>query len=104
MEYRDRAAFYIVYIEEAHPIDAWQVEDNLEDDVLVMSTISVAEPFGFKPAAVETALKRLLPEQAKPAFYSISPTGSNSSPFSLPGPGSGSCGPDDAFLRRGRMS
>lgn len=39
-QYRDRAAFYIVYIQEAHPIDAWQVEDNLEDDVLVASTIS----------------------------------------------------------------
>jgi hypothetical protein len=39
-EYRDRAAFYIVYIQEAHPIDAWQVDDNLEDDVLVASTVS----------------------------------------------------------------
>ena len=37
-EYRDRVAFYVVYIEEAHPIDAWQVNDNLEDDVLVAST------------------------------------------------------------------
>jgi iodothyronine deiodinase-like protein len=37
-EYRDRAAFYVVYIQEAHPIDAWQVNDNLEDDVLVAST------------------------------------------------------------------
>lgn len=37
-EYRDRAAFYVVYIQEAHPIDAWQVKDNLKDDVLVAST------------------------------------------------------------------
>ena len=37
-EYRDHAAFYIVYIQEAHPIDAWQVDDNLKDDVLVAST------------------------------------------------------------------
>jgi hypothetical protein len=37
-EYKDRAAFYVVYIQEAHPIDAWQVNDNLEDDVLVAST------------------------------------------------------------------
>ncbi len=37
-EYRDRAAFYIVYIQEAHPIDGWQMEANLEDDVLVAST------------------------------------------------------------------
>ena len=38
--YRDRAAFYVVYIQEAHPIDAWQVEDNLKDDVLVASTLT----------------------------------------------------------------
>jgi Iodothyronine deiodinase len=40
-DYRTRAAFYIVYIQEAHPIDAWQVNDNLEDDVLVASTKTV---------------------------------------------------------------
>jgi hypothetical protein len=113
-DYGDRAAFYVVYIQEAHPIDAWQVDDNLEDDVLVKSTMtaderfstaglcvknlgielpaivdgpdnrverlytgwpdrlyvidrdgtiahkSAAGPFGFKPAAVEAALKRIL--------------------------------------------
>jgi type I thyroxine 5'-deiodinase len=37
-QYRDRAAFYIVYIQEAHPIDAWQMDDNVADDVLVAST------------------------------------------------------------------
>jgi type I thyroxine 5'-deiodinase len=37
-EYRDRVAFHVVYIQEAHPIDAWQVSDNLKDDVLVKST------------------------------------------------------------------
>ena len=42
-EYRDRVAFYVVYIEEAHPIDAWQVNDNLEDDVLVASTTTLDE-------------------------------------------------------------
>ena len=42
-EYRDRAAFYIVYIQEAHPIDAWQVDDNLKDDVLVASTMTKDE-------------------------------------------------------------
>ena len=113
-DYRDRAAFYIVYIEEAHPIDAWQLDDNIEDDVLVASTKTMDErlsvagmcvrnlgidlpalvdghdnaveraytgwpdrlyvvdrdgrvayksapgPFGFKPAEVQEALKRLL--------------------------------------------
>jgi Iodothyronine deiodinase len=37
-EFRDRVAFHIVYIQEAHPVDAWQDEDNLKDDVLVQST------------------------------------------------------------------
>ena len=114
-QYRDRAAFYVVYIQEAHPIDAWQVNDNLKDDVLVASTMTAEDrlkvadicvknlkidlpalvdgpdnrverdytgwpdrlyvvdrdgtisyksapgPFGFKPAEVEAALKRLLP-------------------------------------------
>jgi type I thyroxine 5'-deiodinase len=41
--YRDRAAFYVVYIQEAHPIDAWQVSDNLADDVLVASTTTRAD-------------------------------------------------------------
>jgi len=42
-DYRDRVAFHVVYIQEAHPIDAWQVKDNLEDDVLVKSTQTADE-------------------------------------------------------------
>ena len=42
-QYRDRAAFYVVYIQEAHPIDAWQVNDNLKDDVLVASTMTAED-------------------------------------------------------------
>ena len=42
-DYRDRAAFYVVYIQEAHPIDAWQVDANLKDDVLVASTMTKDE-------------------------------------------------------------
>lgn len=37
-EYRDRAAFYVVYIQEAHAIDGWQTDDNLQDNVLVART------------------------------------------------------------------
>ena len=37
-DYRDRVEFYVVYIEEAHPIDAWQLSANLADDVLVATT------------------------------------------------------------------
>jgi hypothetical protein len=42
-DYRDRASFYIVYIQEAHPIDAWQMDDNVKDDVLVASTKTTDE-------------------------------------------------------------
>ena len=42
-DYRDRAAFYIVYIQEAHPIDAWQLDDNIDDDVLIASTKTLDE-------------------------------------------------------------
>jgi type I thyroxine 5'-deiodinase len=42
-EYRDRAAFYVVYIQEAHAIDGWQTEENLEEDVLVASTSTPEE-------------------------------------------------------------
>jgi len=44
-QYRDRVAFYIVYIQEAHPVDAWQLYDNVKDDVLVASTITSDERF-----------------------------------------------------------
>jgi hypothetical protein len=37
-EYRDRVAFYVVYVQEAHPIDAWQMDVNVADDVLVATT------------------------------------------------------------------
>ena len=42
-EYRDRVEFFVVYIAEAHPIDAWQLESNVEDDVLVATTKTAEE-------------------------------------------------------------
>ena len=42
-EYRDRAEFFVVYIQEAHPIDAWQLDINLKDDVLVATTKTADE-------------------------------------------------------------
>jgi type I thyroxine 5'-deiodinase len=42
-DYRDRAAFHIVYIQEAHPIDRWQMDVNVKDGVLVATTNSPAE-------------------------------------------------------------
>jgi type I thyroxine 5'-deiodinase len=42
-EYSDRAEFFVVYIQEAHPIDAWQLNDNIKDDVLVATTKTADE-------------------------------------------------------------
>lgn len=120
-EFQNRVQFYVVYIEEAHPIDAWQVSSNVDDDVLVATTKSADEryavaglcvtklgielpalvdepdnrveraytgwpdrlyvidrdgriafksaagPFGFKPADVESTLKRILAADSQPS-------------------------------------
>ena len=33
-QYKDRAAFYVVYIVEAHSSDMWQMESNVRDGVI----------------------------------------------------------------------
>ena len=42
-EHGQRARFYVVYIQEAHPVDLWQVSSNVEDGVLFTSPQSDAE-------------------------------------------------------------
>ena len=42
-QYKDRAAFYVVYIEEAHPTDGWQMPSNIKDAVLVSSARTLDE-------------------------------------------------------------
>ena len=112
-KYRGKAAFYVVYIGEAHPSDAWQLPSNVKDKVIYKAPTNAEErnaladvcvvrlgiklpalvdgiddatekaysgwpdrlylidrdgrvayksrpgPFGFKPADLEEALKRL---------------------------------------------
>jgi len=41
--YRDRAAFFIVYIGEAHPSDGWQMPNNLKDRIIVSSPMNASE-------------------------------------------------------------
>jgi len=36
-------AFYVVYIEEAHPIDAWQDDDNIKAGISLHSTRTLSE-------------------------------------------------------------
>ena len=40
--YRDDAAFFVVYIGEAHPSDAWQLPSNIRDKVVYRSPTDVA--------------------------------------------------------------
>jgi type I thyroxine 5'-deiodinase len=41
--YKDRVAFYVVYIQEAHPTDLWQLPSNVRDGVLFASPRSDEE-------------------------------------------------------------
>lgn len=42
-QYKDRVAFLVVYISEAHPSDVWQMESNVKDKVVFASPKDEAE-------------------------------------------------------------
>ncbi len=48
-------AFYVVYIEEAHPTDGWQMPSNLKEHILVAS----ARTFDQRDAAADTCVVKL---------------------------------------------
>jgi type I thyroxine 5'-deiodinase len=48
--YRDRAEFYVVYIREAHPIDGWQLNVNIEQNVVFAKPKSLEEKTGVAQA------------------------------------------------------
>ena len=50
--YRDRVAFYVVYIQEAHPTDVWQMESNVKEGVLYASAQSDGERSATASACV----------------------------------------------------
>ncbi|MEZ5353233.1 MAG: deiodinase-like protein [Bryobacteraceae bacterium] len=54
-EYGDRAAFYIVYIEEAHTTDLWQMPANEKQGVLIASPKNAAE----RDAAANACVRNL---------------------------------------------
>ncbi|MCH8988791.1 MAG: hypothetical protein IIA92_08280 [Chloroflexi bacterium] len=33
-QYKDRVEFFVVYVQEAHPTDGWQVEPNIDENIL----------------------------------------------------------------------
>lgn len=41
--YRDHVAFFVVYVQEAHPTDGWQVESNVAEGILFQQHQSYAE-------------------------------------------------------------
>jgi type I thyroxine 5'-deiodinase len=51
--YNDRVAFYVVYIQEAHPTDAWQLQSNIKDNVLVATTRTDAERLAVAGSCVK---------------------------------------------------
>jgi hypothetical protein len=42
-DYKERVAFFVVYIREAHPSDAWQLPVNLRDEVVYASPSNADE-------------------------------------------------------------
>jgi hypothetical protein len=41
--YRDHVAFFVIYIQEAHPTDGWQTESNVAEGILFRQHQSYAE-------------------------------------------------------------
>ena len=42
-QYKDRVAFFVVYVQEAHPTDGWQVESNVDENILFRQHQSYGE-------------------------------------------------------------
>jgi hypothetical protein len=42
-QYKDRVEFFIVYVQEAHPTDGWQVDSNVTERVLYQQHQNYAE-------------------------------------------------------------
>ncbi len=53
--YQDRVAFYIVYIQEAHPVDAWQMSINEKEGALLATTRTLED----RTKAADTCLIKL---------------------------------------------
>ena len=51
-QYKDHAAFYVVYIEEAHASDVWQMPINIKQNVVFAAPKNEDERFGVASACV----------------------------------------------------
>ena len=57
-QHRDRVAFFVVYIKEAHPEDGWVLTHNREDDVAILDPTTEAERGdAAESCVVRTALR-----------------------------------------------
>ena len=52
--YRSRAAFYAVYIQEAHPSDIWQMRSNVSEGVVFRNPQTAGERFQVAESCVRT--------------------------------------------------
>jgi hypothetical protein len=51
--YANEAAFAFIYIAEAHTTDGWQMDANLEEDVLLANHVTLDDRFAAARAGVE---------------------------------------------------
>ena len=51
--YRDRASLVFVYIAEAHATDGWQMESNVDENVLIANHVTIEDRFAAAHAGVE---------------------------------------------------
>ncbi len=42
-QFKDRMDFYCIYIQEAHPDDGWQVQHNLDQDIILNAPSTIDE-------------------------------------------------------------
>jgi type I thyroxine 5'-deiodinase len=54
-QYKDRAAFYVVYILEAHSIDVWQMQQNVRQGVILSSP----RDFGERSEVAGSCVRKL---------------------------------------------
>ncbi|MBI3406719.1 MAG: hypothetical protein HY046_14795 [Acidobacteria bacterium] len=51
-QYRDRVEFFVIYIREAHPSDAWQMASNVREQVVFASPKNLEEKEGVAQMCV----------------------------------------------------
>lgn len=54
-QFKDRVDFYCIYIQEAHPNDGWQVQQNLEQNIILNAPDTIDE----RAAIAEVCILRL---------------------------------------------